>query len=324
MLAHVLRQSTSVSHFGSALVPSVFASTGVAKYPLAPGRKTRALAVDHEPKQNEHLRRFSPQLSSNEHLRNARNCKLRRINTYAKNGRGVAPLRPKIMMTAQSITADYNLDFMIGYLRGQLVDKRTNQVLVDVNGVGYQVSIPLSTFYALGDLRADVTLLVHTHLREDSITLYGFLTAREKQFFELLISASGVGPSLALKILSGMNVEELLPAIRANDLVRLTRIPGVGRKTAERIVVELRDKLAAMEPPQPERVPAAGRTQLESDVVSALLNLGYDRRLAEKALDDIAGDGGKERKAPPPESFEALLRATLQHLSAKHTTSPRA
>jgi Holliday junction DNA helicase RuvA len=228
------------------------------------------------------------------------------------------------MMTAQSIAADYNLEFMIGYLRGQLVDKRTNQVLVDVNGVGYQVSIPLSTFYALGDLRADVTLLVHTHLREDSITLYGFLTAREKQFFELLISASGVGPSLALKILSGMNVEELLPAIRAGDLVRLTRIPGVGRKTAERIVVELRDKLAALEPPQPERVPAAGRTQLESDVVSALLNLGYDRRLAERALDDIAGDSGKEsRTESPADSFEALLRATLQQLSAKHASSPR-
>src|SRR5260370_6083719 len=203
---------------------------------------------------------------------------------------------------------------MIGYLHGKLVDKRTNQVLVDVNGVGYLVSIPLSTFYALGELHDEVTLLVHTHLREDSIALYGFLTAREKQFFELLISASGVGPSLALKILSGMSVDELLPAIRAGDLVRLTRIPGVGRKTAERIVVELRDKLAAMEPPQPERLTVAGRTQLESDVVSALLNLGYDRRAAEKALEEVspnrraAGEGDLH-------SFEALLRATLGHLS---------
>jgi Holliday junction DNA helicase RuvA len=202
---------------------------------------------------------------------------------------------------------------MIGYLRGQLVDKRTNQILVDVNGVGYLVSIPLSTFYALGELREDVTLLVHTHLREDSIALYGFLTAREKQFFELLISASGVGPSLALKILSGMSVDELLPAIRTGDLVRLTRIPGVGRKTAERIVVELRDKLAAMEPP-PERVPAAGRTQLESDVVSALLNLGYDRRTAEKALEEVAGNG-RGAGASAMQSFESLLRATLQQLS---------
>jgi Holliday junction DNA helicase RuvA len=205
---------------------------------------------------------------------------------------------------------------MIGYLRGQLVDKRPNQVLVDVNGVGYVVSIPLSTFYSLGELHDDVTLLVHTHLREDAIALYGFLTAREKQFFELLISASGVGPSLALKILSGMSVDELLPAIRTGDLVRLTRIPGVGRKTAERIVLELRDKLAAMEPPQPERVTASGRTQLESDVVSALLNLGYDRRTAENAIEEVAGNG---RSAPAQEgvmqSFEAFLRATLQQLS---------
>ena len=205
---------------------------------------------------------------------------------------------------------------MIGHLRGQIVDKRPNQVLVDVNGVGYLVSIPLSTFYSLGELREEVTLLVHTHLREDSIALYGFLTAREKQFFEMLISASGVGPTLALKILSGMSVDELLPAIRAGDLVRLTRIPGVGRKTAERIVVELRDKLAAMEPSQPERVPAAGRTQLESDVVSALLNLGYDRHAAEKALEQVSANGRGARASDGAlQSFEALLRATLQHLS---------
>ncbi len=205
---------------------------------------------------------------------------------------------------------------MIGYLRGKLVDKRPNQILVNVNGVGYVVSIPLSTFYSLGELHDEVTVLVHTHLREDSIALYGFLTAREKQFFELLISASGVGPSLALKILSGMSVDELLPAIRAGDLVRLTRIPGVGRKTAERIVVELRDKLAAMEAPQPERVPAAGRSQLESDVISALLNLGYDRRAAEKALEEAAGNGGGGRmNESAMQSFEALLRATLQQLS---------
>jgi holliday junction DNA helicase RuvA len=244
---------------------------------------------------------------------------------------------------------------VIGLLRGQLVDKRPNQVLLDVNGVGYQVSIPLSSFYALGELRENVVLLIHTHLREDSITLYGFLTSREKHFFELLISASGVGPSLALKILSGMSVDELLPAIRAGDLVRLTRIPGVGRKTAERIVVELRDKLAAMAPPEPEQVPATGRTQLESDVVSALLNLGYDRRAAEKALEDVVGNGGDARRiAPgpesggakktgaeksaaqkvgekiaaekaavdPSESFEALLRAALQQLSHPAKQSP--
>jgi holliday junction DNA helicase RuvA len=197
---------------------------------------------------------------------------------------------------------------MIGLLRGHLAEKRPNQILVDVGGVGYQVSIPLSTFYALGELRDDVTLLIHTHLREDSIALYGFLTAREKQLFELLLSASGVGPGLALKILSGMSVDELVPAVRSGDVPRLTRIPGVGRKTAERMIVELRDKLAAMEPAAPEQVAPAGRSQLEADVISALLNLGYDRRAAEQAVEESA-NGEANR------NFEALLRAALQQLS---------
>jgi len=200
---------------------------------------------------------------------------------------------------------------MIGHLRGQLAEKRPSQVIVDVGGVGYQVAVPLSTFYALGELRDDVTLLIHTHLREDSIALYGFLTSREKQFFELLLSASGVGPVLALKILSGMSVEELVPAIRAGDLPRLTRIPGVGRKTAERIVVELRDKLAAMEAPEPERGGATGGSPLEADVISALLNLGYDRRTSEKAVEDAQAD----QKSGPDANFEGLLRASLQQLS---------
>lgn len=203
---------------------------------------------------------------------------------------------------------------MIGHLRGQLADKRTNQILVDVGGVGYQVSIPLSTFYALGELHENVTLLIHTHMREDSIALYGFLTAHEKQLFELLLSASGVGPVLALKILSGMSVEELVPAIRTGDLVRLTRIPGVGRKTAERIVVELRDKLAAMQAPEPEHVAPAGRTGLEADVISALLNLGYERRAAEKAIEDVVRVNGSDDRGGG-DSFESLLRATLKQLS---------
>lgn len=136
---------------------------------------------------------------------------------------------------------------MIGQLRGQLAEKRPNQVMVDVGGVGYQVQIPLSTFVALGAPRSEVTLLIHTHLREDQIALYGFLTAREKQCFEILISASGVGPALALKILSGISLDELVPAIRRGDLPRLKTIPGVGMKTAERIVVELRDRVAAVD-----------------------------------------------------------------------------
>jgi holliday junction DNA helicase RuvA len=209
---------------------------------------------------------------------------------------------------------------MIGHLRGQLAEKRPNQVVVDVGGVGYQVSVPLSTFYALGELRDDVTLLIHTHLREDSISLYGFLTAREKQFFELLLSASGVGPVLALKILSGMSVEELVPAIRSGDLAHLTRIPGVGRKTAERIVVELRDRLAAMETPEPERGGAAGGTQLEADVISALLNLGYERRNAERAVEEICSNETSE----PGKSFETLLRAALQQLSRPAQKGARA
>src|ERR1700688_5254538 len=132
---------------------------------------------------------------------------------------------------------------MIGLLRGRLLEKRPNQVILDVGGVGYLVALPLSTYAAMGELHAEVTLLIHLHVREDALALYGFLSAREKHVFELLLGASGVGPSLSLKILSGMNVEELVPAIRGGDIARLTKIPGVGRKTAERMVVELKDKL---------------------------------------------------------------------------------
>ncbi|MBI3483529.1 MAG: Holliday junction branch migration protein RuvA, partial [Acidobacteria bacterium] len=142
------------------------------------------------------------------------------------------------------------------------------------------------------------------------LLLYGFLTAREKHFFELLISASGVGPSLALKILSGMSVDDLIPAIRAGDLPALTRIPGVGKKTAERIVVELRDKLAQMEAAGPAEEKPAARGGLAADVVSALLNLGYDRRTAEKAAEEA-----QSRGLGSGTSFEALLRASLQSLS---------
>src|SRR6266852_2393024 len=193
---------------------------------------------------------------------------------------------------------------MIGHLRGRLLDKRVNQVLVDVGGVGYLVHIPLSTFYRLGELHDEVTLLTHTHVREDVFALYGFLTSREKHFFELLISASGVGPSLALKILSGMSLEELVPAIRKGDLAQLVRIPGVGRKTAERMVVELRDKLAAVDVAEAGK--PATRSQLEADVASALVNLGYDARAVEKTIEKARGTGGAD--------FETLLRTSLQIL----------
>src|SRR6202453_1290664 len=193
---------------------------------------------------------------------------------------------------------------MIGSLRGKLIDKRPNLVLLDVAGVGYQVIIPLSTFTSLSAMHAETTLLIHTHVREDQLALYGFYTAREKQCFELLISASGVGPSLALKILSGMSLNELVPAIRKGDLAQLVKIPGVGRKTAERMVVELRDKLAAVDVPEAGK--PATRSQLESDVASALVNLGYDERSVENA---IAKAGVKA-----PGDFEELLRAALQIL----------
>jgi Holliday junction DNA helicase RuvA len=205
---------------------------------------------------------------------------------------------------------------MIAQLRGSLGDKRPNQVLVDVSGVGYLVHIPLSTFYALGDLHSNVTLLIHTQVREDAISLYGFLSAREKHLFELLISASGVGPVLALKILSGMSVDDLVPAVRSGDLARLTRIPGVGRKTAERMIVELRDKLAAMEIPEDARKPVA-TTGTAGDVVSALLNLGYDQHAAEQAVERAGKNGASEK-------FETLLRGALQQLTAPAQASARA
>jgi Holliday junction DNA helicase RuvA len=176
---------------------------------------------------------------------------------------------------------------MIGQLRGRLTDKRPNQVLVDVGGVGYIVQVPLSTYAALGELHTEVTLLIHTHVREDTLSLYGFLSSREKHLFEMLLSASGVGPSLALKILSGMSVEELVPAIRGSDLARLTKIPGVGRKT-------------------PASSSPAG---IEADVVSALVNLGYEARAAENSV-------AEARRESSGANFEKLLRASLQSLSA--------
>jgi Holliday junction DNA helicase RuvA len=197
---------------------------------------------------------------------------------------------------------------MIGQLRGRLAEKRPNQVLVDVGGVGYLVQVPLSTYAALGELHTEVILLIHTHVREDALALYGFVSAREKHFFEMLLSASGVGPTLALKILSGMSVEELVPAIRGSDLARLTRIPGVGRKTAERMVVELKDKLeaVAVESEKPAPSSPAG---IEADVVSALVNLGYDGRAAETAVAEAKREAGTG-------NFEKLLRGALQSLSA--------
>ncbi len=180
---------------------------------------------------------------------------------------------------------------------------------MDVGGVGYQVHIPLSTYYSLGDLHDTVTLQIHTHMRDDGISLYGFLTSREKQCFELLIGASGVGPVLAMKILSGMNVEELIPAIRGGDLAALTRIPGVGKKTAERIVVELRDKLGPSvvtdQSSRPEQLDS-----IEKAAVAALENQGYETSMAEKAVEEV-------QRAGSTNDFDQLVRSALRHLRAK-------
>jgi Holliday junction DNA helicase RuvA len=205
---------------------------------------------------------------------------------------------------------------MIGQLRGRLADKRPNQILIDVGGVGYVVQVPLSTYAALGELHAEVTVLVHTHVREDALSLYGFLSSREKHFFEMLLSASGVGPTLALKILSGMSVEELVPAIRGSDLARLTKIPGVGRKTAERMVVELKDKLDAVTV-ETERPTPSSPAGVEADVVSALTNLGYEARAAEAAASEAKREVGST-------TFEKLLRTALQSLTAPKGRSTRA
>ena len=195
---------------------------------------------------------------------------------------------------------------MIGYLRGRVLEKSPNQVMLDLQGVGYDVSIPVSTFYQLPDPPAETQLHIHTHVREDAIALYGFLTMGEKRVFEKLIGVTGIGPRLAITILSGLEVRDLIPAIRQNDLVRLTHIPGVGRKTAERIVLELRDRLAEAEAAAAAAAGGAGVAlpPVHEDVLSALLNLGYQRGAAEKAVLRAA-------EQEPGAPFDALLKQTL-------------
>jgi holliday junction DNA helicase RuvA len=199
---------------------------------------------------------------------------------------------------------------MIAHLSGKLLSKQPNQVIVDVNGVGYEVNIPVSTFYEVGEIGASVQLQIYTHVREDTLALFGFKTEKEKLVFEYLTSISGVGPKLGITILSGMPVDELVLAIRQSNLARLTSIPGVGKKTAERLVVELRDKLlklqaAALEPASW----VAPISQQQEDVISALVNLGYSKPLAEKAVQRVITDADGEP------AFEELLRKALRQLS---------
>jgi Holliday junction DNA helicase RuvA len=190
---------------------------------------------------------------------------------------------------------------VIAHLRGKLAQKEPARVIVDVNGVGYEVFVPLTTFTALPAAGADVSIDIHTHVREDMIALYGFSTGRERTIFEKLMTISGIGPKLAITILSGGSVEDLVAAIKRGDLARLTAIPGVGKKTAERIVLELKDKLQ-------EFADAPAKSAVESDVLSALENLGYNRALSESALSRAAnGDSG----AP----FDVLFKRALQILT---------
>jgi Holliday junction DNA helicase RuvA len=192
---------------------------------------------------------------------------------------------------------------MIAHLRGKLIARHPNQVIVDAMGVGYDVTISVPTFSELPPAGGEVALHIHTHVREDQIALYGFLRPEEKHLFEKLISVSGIGPKLAITILSGMPTDEMTSAIRGNDVVRLTKIPGIGRKTAERMVLELRDKLPPAGTDQVHVVPSLSAVQ--EDVLSALMNLGYQRLSAEKALSTVEKNG----------SFDAMFRAALAVMS---------
>jgi holliday junction DNA helicase RuvA len=200
---------------------------------------------------------------------------------------------------------------MIALIRGRLLEKHPNRVIVDVQGVGYDVQVPLSTFYQAGETGAEVTLRIHTHVREDQIALFGFASRLEQQLFERLISVSGIGPKVALAVLSGIEPADLVRAVQQADAARLTSIPGVGRKTAERITLELRDRLPAFEPATAATTPSTPASGLRDDVISALVNLGYQRPAIEKAIDAaLKGAGSAE---PPP--FEELLRQALRQLS---------
>jgi Holliday junction DNA helicase RuvA len=198
---------------------------------------------------------------------------------------------------------------MIGYLSGQLLNKKPNLVLIDVQGVGYEVHIPLTSFYELPDEGKEVALRIHTHVREDALILYGFGSQREKDFFLKLITISGIGPKVAISILSGAKVEELAQAIARGDLVRLTAIPGVGRKTAERIVLELKNQITPFMLSEQAERSVEKADGLQEDILSALVNLGYPRAGAEKALSGVLASGECER------NFEKLLRHTLRRLS---------
>ncbi|MEE2636362.1 MAG: Holliday junction branch migration protein RuvA [Acidobacteriota bacterium] len=196
---------------------------------------------------------------------------------------------------------------MIALLRGRLAEKHPNRVILDVQGVGYDLHIPLSTFYVLGEPGAEMVFRVYTHVREDTLALFGFATAVEQAIFEQLIGVSGIGPRLALAVLSGMESEDLIRAVRQGDVGRLTGIPGVGKKTAERIGLELKDRLPVSLGVEEDAGTGPMAGDARDDLLSALVNLGYHRSLAERAVDTAlaAGDG----------VFEQVLKQALRELA---------
>jgi holliday junction DNA helicase RuvA len=195
---------------------------------------------------------------------------------------------------------------VIAALRGRLMEKQPARLIVDVAGVGYDVQVPLSTYGSIGDVGGDVALRVHTHVREEQIALFGFLTALEQQIFERLISVNGIGPKVALAVLSGIAPGDLVAAVQGNEPARLTTIPGIGRKTAERIVLELRDRLPAALPVTAD--PTTPGSIVRADLLSALVNLGYPRPPVEKAVGDVL-------KAQPGATFDEALRQALARLA---------
>jgi len=204
---------------------------------------------------------------------------------------------------------------MIAHLSGTLLAKHATSVIVDVGGVGYEVTIPVTTFYDLGETNAPVRLQIYTHVREEALQLFGFRTLRERELFTLLISVSGIGPKSAVAMLSGMSADEIVTAIRQSNYARITSIPGVGRKTAERLVIELRDKMAALSSPAlDEQIAAGGPTAAQSedalreDTLAALVQLGFPKPAAEKAITGAMQEGGDL-------SVETLLRRSLRQLS---------
>lgn len=207
---------------------------------------------------------------------------------------------------------------MIAHLSGTLLSKQATSVIVDVSGVGYEVSIPLSTFYDLEDTGSNVKLRIYTHVKEDALQLYGFKTARERELFINFISVSGIGPKLGIALLSGMSADELIACIKTNNLARLTLIPGVGKKTAERLIVDLREKMAALSAAQvaketgarPEAAVDSSEDSVRTQALSGLMNLGYQRSAAEKAIDTALSEGGDI-------SVESILKRSLRKLGSR-------